>query len=937
MMSVPEGEKVPDKKRVEAVVYPSFQRPKTADMTTTAFTESLVKIQKHGQSVVAIGPTVIHLDDRLKAVTWTQPDVQHPPDREMFARMGAFKDPLALAGKMKYASSVVRSNGTKKGLCSRMVEKLTGKRVMSIGEFGLPRILAMVDRLPLRDMTSYKYLTWTKYERENFKSFPRYAQLNETQKTNAGDDWRQADPILRALNRKASLGFPYQGECTAQEVAKINFRTRLPALCFSATKNLTLVEPQMAVYHAVSEACAMIDELNGCSGTAERRAKWNSWVLTNPWIVTFLLKRKDQIADREEFFTKARPYGTTPQATKHLFQLATLPIEDNLLGFWEEPRSISAYRFSPYYGGAGVLVEHFSQAFEQGKGPMFKQVSYGDDQLWLFRFDDGTGLLIGPDVAAMDMATQSWTAERLAAWFEVATKRGAPLLVSFLVRIWLETAFHHYIHVGGSNVLEKFNSLISGIPGTTLINLGSSATMGCEVETKLQAWKAASKPFLRSTFGVFLQEVMVDVHRLTNFELKGMTGEDWSGIPSQEILSSSTLREQGILVPFLQTTFPKTPYGFIGLPANTDKFGGTLVCPMTPGDEAKKIADRLARIMGIYFVGGWYDESFAKFLNDTYRDYARLAPDVPIEATTMDGFDFESVVELTTALQTTLVKASDGLPSREFMADFNVLPRAAFTEKWVRGGALRKAFAVPVVSVTQRVQSADQDSDLEALLAQFNPGGAPAGLGATVLSSTPSTRASMPLSKMDRDEVAELLNAGAAAAKDVKQQMKPVQTFKQSALGQAAAKSDLGFKAKLARAKERWAIRDAKMRVAAVMASESLSGSYLLALKAKRRKAGKAIGVVAAGELAYTTYRNNRDDLSEDDLGELATMEQREAAVEAERSLKKYNEEESYFRALEKKSELAYRVIGLNWADETEREEEENQVAFEKARHIYDN
>jgi len=155
------------------------------------------------------------------------------------------------------------------------------------------------------------------------------------------------------------------------------------------------------VQHALVVASNLIIQLGNAPSLPEVKMMWESLVASTPWLHTFILKRKDEKAERSDFLTKVRPYGVAPLIVKFMCQYAVLPLESRLVSFLDDPDSISAYKFSPFFGGATRLVQHFASRLKTHKQVF---ISYGDDQLWAFQLADGRILVMGPDVSSMDMS-----------------------------------------------------------------------------------------------------------------------------------------------------------------------------------------------------------------------------------------------------------------------------------------------------------------------------------------------------------------------------------------------------------------------------------------------------------------------------------------------------------------------------------------------------
>jgi len=140
------------------------------------------------------------------------------------------------------------------------------------------------------------------------------------------------------------------------------------------------------------------------------------------------------------------------------------------------------------------------------------------------------------------------------------------------------------------------------------------------------------------------------------------------------------LREKGMLVPFLSNIYVPNieggVEGYIAVPADKDKFSASLVLPDT--NKPTNVL-RLCIILGIYITGAWYDEKWSKILSEAYNRIYRMGD-------TEGQYEFQDMDEaLVQFLYEINMKLSWGLPSRQFMLDFNLRDRDYIRKTYVGG------------------------------------------------------------------------------------------------------------------------------------------------------------------------------------------------------------------------------------------------------------
>jgi len=891
--------------------YPVFELSKQkSDIDAKEFKEVLL-----AKNVVQAGPSLLLplKGNEKKGVappTWkyTPGDIRHPPDKDVYSKL-ANEPKLA-----KYAEQSIlyyRSNGRRSGLCARMSDKLATQRTIQFNVFD-SKHWNLVD-IGFRLRTGHVMLEPAWLETEH--------------------------PVMRKLNSVAAVGLPYMFEMAPSDTSsgpKIDDSTFLSS---DLTKPLQLLKTsQPILVHGMNVCNYMMDGVGG-QDSVGKAVKWFESVIENqPWINTFMLKRKDEKMLRSEFQVKVRPYGCQPLPMKLFCQTAVWDLESGLTNFLEDEESYVAYRYSPYYGGAKKLVDHFVKKLKKD-GWCF--ISYGDDQLWAFSIPGGKFILIGPDVASMDMSTTNHVIVRLLYWI----KRMYPKIKQRTynrMAVWITLAFHHYMHVGGPYVLKKLNSLISGVPGTTFVNMFSSANI-----------IALFKNFMigitnEKNFVLYFRHFLNEMLRTLNFKFKdlnekGETIEDlFKNVPHQYFNSPDDLYKTGISVPFLSMVILPHDGGFISVPSDMHKLGASLVLPgYVPPKETHEI--RAARMLGIFLSGGWYDEDLAKFLGQIYTASKTFIK--PTENNTYAD-------EITTVGEEDIIRfvkesgwdMSTALPPRELMFKFHMLSFDDFRKfiSETKGGFSGSS------STLSESEYLALDSELEAILQLENRDTQPrtesssssandyddnAGPAAAAGAAPMLPAVSSSSSSSSRDTIKTIITSKVDVG-DLDQALdtllKPTHSVKK--MGHANALTIAQKKLKYEKAKARWLLRDEARR-----AAQALSGQILEGETGRRKKWNRMTSEAKDIDELQTTIRKindevetvYRDEYSEDDEkfneADRAYASDRNKLTELEKAIVDAQYDEDKDETITE----SRRGIGFSWADADDEEDEVDKVGLD--------
>lgn len=650
--------------RIAQHVYKAFDIPKgVADMTPQQGALMLCKLVKRtlrGKERTVVFPAkALRLPHGLGTWSYNFLDIRNKPDLDMFKC-------LKVAGLDEAADAtqlLVRANGTKRGLFTRISDKLVT---------GDPQ-----DRMkiPLKNL---KLARLHKYESRITIDSPAFSYINGT----------------------SCAGLPYMFEATNQYTPKLGGKTCLPIKYSVTGTKVTTMLPESeampillhALHHADEMFRAVIDD---ASDFAETRSNMKRYFLEHPDLNTFLIKRKDDKMDRSEWDTKVRPYGVMPAPTRMFCMFAIKPLEDNLVCFVDDFDTISAYHYSPFYGGASQLISYFRHHTTLKR--RFTGLCYGDDQLWCFRLDNGELVFMTPDVAAMDMSTRNYAITDMLEF--VAQQGDMPSVNARALMVALTCGFMHQMHIGGSQIVSKEHSFLSGTPGTTVINIGTSAKIQQHIENKFNA----CGPLSRTNFFPTLVLVLEEVKSLLGFTFKEMvplaplvarSANTFDTVMQSGVFkncmyhveSFSVVETGGIPLPFLSNQVKVIENQFVSVPFDMNKFGASLVLPGAFGSADKnRVLSRKERVAGIYYSGAWADPKWYAFLHDLYAQLSKVEPG-PIIPSELHPILEKDILDLMKILD------KPTLPPFAVMLDMNVMARDAFRAKYQKQGTHNLTF-----------------------------------------------------------------------------------------------------------------------------------------------------------------------------------------------------------------------------------------------------
>jgi len=328
---------------------------------------------------------------------------------------------------------------------------------------------------------------------------------------------------------------------------------------------------------------------------------------TKPAEGIVLLKNKRELSKRSNAFVKVRPYYVYPGALRYLFACAS-SYSESLQNYWENGKSISAFRFSWLYGGSQRLlkfVEDQMVLMPKGVGGL-KGLSWGDDQFWVVICRNGDVVLFAPDVVAMDMSLQKNT---------IVGGYGRKMLMDYADKIdevWkrvltlqVQYSYNHPVLVHHSIVMQKSRGASSGVHNVTHIDMVGSARIMYRANKVFVGVGSADEAVVRMQA---LQKV-IQVELGMTFKAETMVGALFK--PGQKTIS----------VPFLGmhtdwVTIDGVAY-VVPIP-DIGKLTASLFYAATSKTDTTRVSALLSKCVGLCASGGYTNLLFYHTCKRTY-------------------------------------------------------------------------------------------------------------------------------------------------------------------------------------------------------------------------------------------------------------------------------------------------------------------------------
>jgi len=706
MGSVTEDNKSDSKgnlQRRSTVEYPQFQYAKLGeDLTPTKFAQGLLAIKKGGKTPL-LPVKSLELPFMKGTFKYNTPEIRCSVDQAMYKR-------LVNAGLTKYSkptTTMFRSNGTRRGLLNRMSKQLINKSFRSDSTNMYQRAASM---LPIR--------------RIDQKTWPIEFSPNHV--------------CFEKLNTKANAGLPYNflpgpnsSLPTVADMTTLELEYRKTNLDGTSLKVPLGAEIPIAK-HAFYWANKFWLIIKNSKDISESMERISDFFDSYPELKTFMLKRKEEKMDRDDFLMKVRPYGSQALPMRMFCMWAISFLEQNLENFLDNSESISAYHFSQFYGGARKMLDHFVKMSKTNR--KFFGLSYGDDQIWFIRYGKSNDfIIVTPDIVAMDMNSQSDTISLMGKMIKTNIPNIPNMNFNCFI-IALTMAFNHAMHIDGPNVVTKTQSLFSGIPGTTIINIHNSARVQAVFESSINNEKEEITP--QNVFKAIARGFNLVKDKLS-YSFKGYEGLSIEAanmtsdklfekyVDSAYSISIEKIYETGIPLPFLSNKISIIDGEPVCVPIDVYKFGASLVLPANTKKGAA-VKSQLERVVGVLFSGGWTDPEFYEFLSSTYVDLRKVEKMKEIDVSELSA-DEQDVFEILEKLDPAQV------PTRDFLFDMNTMDKEKFKNKYFGdnpNAIIAEDIKISIIASKQEVAN-NEYSDIHDIIKEmenFNPTELPSDL-----------------------------------------------------------------------------------------------------------------------------------------------------------------------------------------------------------------
>jgi hypothetical protein len=303
--------------------------------------------------------------------------------------------------------------------------------------------------------------------------------------------------------------------------------------------------------------------------------------------VTWICAKHD-VMERDEYLTKVRPFGVIPASLRLPFASIFEQVQANLQSTFDNPESISAYHFSWSRGGASRLYQ-WTQNDDGEQGiARYRFLSWGDDQFITLWCEDGTKILVAPDVIGMDMKLTKTTwdliyyyllncfgstplptnlkdghlpTKELKEWMKL---QGETLSLTWahIIKFYIWYAQNKQVMFSSGTVFHMFKGLLSGLTGTSIADFVASARLTYHLSNVLPP-KSASPAHLsawRDNINAVASKVGFPLKAATmDIQLLGKAGE-----PDPSMI----VKVDGSIVPVDEyNNFPNTVIGlkFLGM------------------------------------------------------------------------------------------------------------------------------------------------------------------------------------------------------------------------------------------------------------------------------------------------------------------------------------------------------------------------------------
>lgn len=364
------------------------------------------------------------------------------------------------------------------------------------------------------------------------------------------------------------------------------------------------------------------------------------YMTAHPLEFTYVLKRKFERVKRCEADVKARPYFVAPYALKLLFKWVGHYAIQQSIGFWEtidgQVVSASAYRFSWSSGGAERILQwarSFAEKAQVQNKLVFGAISFGDDQLWVFCFPDGSMVFVAPDVFAMDANIPGAIPRREMGRHIAGFKSRPSDLYHHVCMILSEHSTRFRVIVHGALVVVKQLGENSGVVMTTQMDIHMSVITQYHVNRMVACFNEAKS----ANFDTMLAAIPKVVKAKTGCVFKPETMVPYhTHIDKLRVLPLSFL---GYVVVFDERLGKSYP-----VPKDLDKCWASAAIPSAPLNDEKTIAVLMSRLYGLLLSGYCFNPDFNSFARNLF-DFCKKQGVMPTTVTDVSelvcGFDIK--------------------------------------------------------------------------------------------------------------------------------------------------------------------------------------------------------------------------------------------------------------------------------------------------------
>jgi len=343
----------------------------------------------------------------------------------------------------------------------------------------------------------------------------------------------------------------------------------------------------------------------------------------NPDLFVLRLKNKYEMMNIGDMQEKVRPYYVLPTHLLILFGAVVRPIEKAMRGFWEDPKSHSAYKFS-WVGGGGDRLIAFADA--DGREGSFDWISFGDDQLWRFTVA-GENFVVAPDVKGMDMCLGlNWVPGLLSFYLKAYAGKLSPAWMQIL-RLYAEMMTMAKVVIQGSVTVDKRAGWHSGASGITtsemVVNNYFFEGKKAEVEKLLEDGKdlKTTEDKKKVVEAVVLKLASAGAACGIYFKPETLTvyGSD-EAVEMEDSLGKVFVTPWKFLgysvgTRLVQEETRRFPY------AEPGKLFASACTPRVRAEGVVRLGKLKARAFGLYMVGGYQNRLVERTLRGVYRHY----------------------------------------------------------------------------------------------------------------------------------------------------------------------------------------------------------------------------------------------------------------------------------------------------------------------------